>query len=498
MIRYLLIFLFLLIYSPTVLAADVIALSLREAVGLALKNNPDIVAARYDPEMRKADVVIEKAVFDPLFSLSANQSQSVTGGPSILSGAERLEQRTTDLNATFTQKITTGATYQLQITNERLQTNSSFQLLNPYYTSGLALTVTQPLLKNGWKEVNASKILIARNNEDMSQHQLRATVINTIAGVQNAYWSVVLAREQLDVARLSLKLAEDLLEQNKARLEIGVLAPIEVIVAEAGVASRKTDVIAAEKAVEDAEDTLKKITGLTTDWGIHIRPTDKPSVVPVKFSEQDEIKTALENRPDYIQARIDMKNKEITRDLAGNQTLPDLSFVGSVGLNGLDTTYGSDIARLKSGEYYSWAAGLALTIPIGNRTSKSNLLKARLAEEKAKVNLNNLKEQITLDVRTAVRQVNTTLKTIDAARTARLLAEKQLDAEKDRFDAGMATSHDILTYQEELARAINNENKAIIDYNNAIANLQKVTGTIIEKEGITLLPSYYTENNKGR
>lgn len=463
-------------------ANSVMNLSLKEAISLALENNLDIRIERYNPHIQKTETEKERAIFDPVFMVDSSNSVLRVPTSSEPQGAREMEQEVFDFNLGFKKRFSTGAYSELKFTNERVWSNSRFLTVNPSYKSQATLTLTQPFFKNFGPDVNLSRIRIAENNEEISRDQLRGRIVEVITNTQKAYWNLVLSIDELEVRRLSFRLAKDLLEKNRKRVDVGVLAPIEIIEAEVGVASREEAVLVTEKAVKDAEDALRKITGLTQDWEGHIVPTDKPSVTQERLSFYEAIERAFKNRYDYLMTMKELKNKEIYLRFTKNQTFPNLAFIGTIGLNGLDRDYSSNLEGLKSGDFYSWRLGLTLEIPLRNRAAKTEYLKARLEEEKTKVSLRNLEEAITLEIREALREIDTTLKRIDATRVARVLAEKRLEAEDKRFNVGMSTSHDILIFQEELANALRNEKKALIDHNNALINLEKVTGTAIEEE----------------
>lgn len=459
-------------------------LSIKGAVELALENNLDIKIEQFNPDIRKTETEKERAVFDPAFTLKLNNAFSKTSVYSELQGAPEVIEKVTDLNLGLKQKFSTGAYSELKFINERASSNSIFLTLNPYYKSDLALSVTQPLFKNFGPEVNLTRINVAENNEKISKDQLRGKMIDIIADTKRAYWNLLLSLEELEVRNLSLELSRDLLKKNRRKVEVGVLAQIEIIEAEAGVATREEAVLLAEKAVRDAEDTLKRITGLTKDWEIILNITDKPIITREKLSFMEMFRTALENRPDYLQAGRDLKNREINLKFTRNQTLPNLSLVGGIGLNGLDNSYGSELERLKTGDFYSWQVGISLEIPLGNRAAQNDYLRAKLEEEKARVSMKNMEEAIAVEIREALRELDTTLKMIDATKVTRTLAEKKLEAEEKKFNVGMSTSHDILIFQEELANALKNEKKSLIDHNNALIKLDKVTGVIVKNTGV--------------
>ena len=460
-------------------------ISIKDAISLALENNLDIKIERFNPAIRNAETEKERSVFDPVFTSDLTNSASITPSSSELQGAAEINQKTLDFNIGLTQKFLTGAYTELKFTNERIWSNSKFLTTNPYYESDVTLTVTQPILKDFGPHVNLSRIRIAENNEKISKEQLKGRIIEIITNTKKSYWNLLLSIEELEVRNLSLNLARDLLERNRKKVEVGVLAPIELVEAEAGVASREETVLVAEKSVRDSEDILRRITGLTKDWETVLFPVDKPIISKERPPFDESKRIALEKRHDYLQVNRDLEIKETNLRYTNNQTLLDLSFFGGIGLNGLNSSYSSNLERLKSGDFYSWQVGLSLEIPIGNRSARSDYIKARLEEEKARLAIKNMEDAITAEVREALREIDTTIKRIDATRSARVLAEKKLDAEEKRFNVGMSTSHDILVYQEELANALRNEKKAMIDHNIALINMEKVMGTATEKVGIS-------------
>jgi HAE1 family hydrophobic/amphiphilic exporter-1 len=229
--------------------ADVgeLRLSLREAVLVALKNNLDIAIAGYNPKIATEDIIIQKAVFDPVFSLTADANRTVTPVATALAGAtSKSEIENQDVNGSLTQRIPIGGSYTLSLTNNRQLTNSSFAQINPSYKTFLTLSITQDLLKNFGPDVNTAPIKIARNNQAISVTQLRLQANQVITNVHNAYWNLVFAIENLEVQRRSERLARDLEDLNKARVRAGVAAPVEVIQAEAQAAAQLQNVILAE------------------------------------------------------------------------------------------------------------------------------------------------------------------------------------------------------------------------------------------------------------
>ena len=469
-----------------------VSLSLRNCIFCALKNNLDVAATRLVPQIKATEIIKAKSDFDPTATLDISADKSETQTTSAaLAGTLASVQKNYDFNAGLKQKFLTGGDYDLSFKNKRLETNRplAFQSPNPAYTSSLTFTLTQPLLKDFGIGVNRADILIAKNNKDISFEELREEVINTITETEKAYWELVFALENLKVKELSLKRAEDLLETNKARMKAGTISQLEVLAAEVEVASRKQEVIIAQKMLSDAQDNLKIITNLIQDprlWNFDIIPLDKPPLEAKEIDLVESVRTAFKKRPDYQKEKIDLKNKDIKIKVAKNERLPTLDLKGSFGLNGLDRHYNDAFDEMSKGEYESWSAGLSFEYPLGNRGARSKYKKRLLEKEKALINFKNLEQKIIAQVRKAVRGTNTDYKRVAVAETVRRLRERRLSAEEERFKEGLTTTHDILEYQEDLAKSQSGYLRSIIDYNKSLIDLEKAKGTVLEREDILL------------
>jgi outer membrane protein TolC len=479
--------------------ADVgeLRLSLREAVLMALKNNLDIAIANYNPKIAAEDIIIQKAVFDPVFSLTADANRTKSPTASLLA-AGTLSSLTTenrDLNASVVQQLPFGASYTLGLTNNRLDSSSQLASINPSYKPVLTLSLTQNLLKNFGPDVNTAPIKIARNNQAISVTQLRLQANKVITNVYNFYWKLVFAIENLEVQRRSLRLARDLEELNKARVRAGVAAPVEVTQAEAQAAAQVQNVILAEKAIKDAEDQLKLIINIPDSeriWARSILPADTPPFEVAPVSIEASIQEALEKRPEYAEVKLTLQNNDINLRVARNQLLPSLQFQGSIGLNGLNeidkglgSAYGGPTG-LTSGDFTSWSAALVLSYPLGNRSARSAFIQAKLTDDQTRTSLLNLKRQIVSEVREAVRRIEADVRRVEATRAARALAEEQLRVERKRLEAGVTTTFNVLSFQRDLAAAQASEIEAITTYNQDLANLELVRGTVLEKNRLEL------------
>jgi outer membrane protein TolC len=471
---------------PQGTSGGAMALSLKESIALALKNNLDITIEGFNPRLRDQDLTFEKSAFDPSAFLEFTRADNKLPATLNLLTGQRVLSDLFDFNTGLRQKLPTGGTYELRFNNELLHIPTANP--NEGLISKLALTLSQPLLRNFGFEANETNIRIATNNQSISREQLRLKVSDITTQVYNAYVELVFAIQNLEVQRRSLRLAQDLVTLNKARVRAGVAAPVEVTQAEAQEAARVQDVILGEKAVRDAEDTLKVILNIpgSGSWGQEIQPTYSLSFEPKPIDLDDTIRKALENRYEYKSAKFDIESKELNVRLTRNQLLPDLSFVGSVSTNGFGTSYGKDMNALGGGDFVSYSVGVVLTVPLGNRAAESTHTKARLTTEQAKTSLKQLELQIVQQVREGVRRVEANAKRVDANRAARALAEEQLRVEQRRLEAGVSTTFNVLSFQRDLSAAQANELRAIADYVESLANLEKVRGTVLEANQIEM------------
>lgn len=466
-----------------------VELSLREAVLLALANNIDIKVERLQPQIAETGIEAERSVFDP--AVTADLTQDVSRRESdispFLTGAVDLFQRSHEVGAGIQKKFSTGATAELKFDNNRLDTNSLIRRFDPSWSSDLVVSLTQPLLKDSGREFNLGRIMIAKNNKSISDIQFKQRAIDIVTAVKETYWDLVRAIEFLKVAKQSVQLAKELLEINKAKAEVGQLAPIDVVEAEAAVAAREEAVILAEDDIQDIEDRMRDLLDLQGKAPWHFKtiiPKDRPSLRKFRFSLEEEVKTALENRPDYLQAKTDRKNRLINLKLARNQVRPRIDLVASAGLNGLGGTYGDTLSEM-DGDFYDLFIGLRLQYPLGNRAARSQLIRRKLEKREVELQLTDLERKIALQVREAIRQVETDFKRVETTRVARRLAEEKLEGAQAKFEVGISTTKDVLDFQVDLAFARNRELAAVIDYNKSLVRLHQLLGTTLEENGIT-------------
>ena len=465
--------------------AGVMALSLREAIALSLQNNLDITVEGYNPRLRDQELINARAIFDPTAFLEGTRTESRNPAAASFITKPGANYSLWDWNAGIREQLPTGGSYELRLNNEALRS----QALGNGYTSRLLLTLNQPLLRNFGLDANFTNIRIATNNRSISREQLRLRVSNVVTSVQNAYFDLVFTVENLAVQQRSLNLAQELLALNQARVRAGVAAPVEVTQAEAQRAAQVQNVILAEKAIQDAEDNLKvvmNLPGTGAAWAQAIRPTESPTFLAVQLNLEAAIQAALDNRNEYRSAKLDIDNRELQVRLARNQLLPDLSLQSIFSLAGGQPAWSQAVSQLGTPTYPTYTVGLVLNVPIGNRAAQSNYIHAELFRDQGKASLRGLELTIVQQVREGVRRVEAFARRVDANRAARVLAEEQLRVEQRRLEAGVSTTFNVLSFQRDLTAAQANEIQAITDYNKALANLDSVQGTVLERNRIEM------------
>ncbi|MFO0699365.1 MAG: TolC family protein [Nitrospira sp.] len=474
--------------------------SLADAAVRALQSNLDISISRQNRESRLADIIIEQSKFDPNLSINGQYNRTVNplnrpvfgGTVGVLDQITTFDQRNHSLTVDAQTNLITGGNFDVNYSPARNSVNQNVArgfLFNPSWTGGLAFTFTQPLLRNAGIAINKTFIKVAQNNAVVEQHVFRDRVMTVITSVEQTYWEVVFANENLKVAQAALKAAEELLAANRAKTKAGVMSIVDVLQAEAAVASRVEQVLVAEKAIRDQEDQLRRLLNPGEEdlrQDVRLTPVDPPITFLEPLSLQEAIDTAIEQRPEITQAKKNVETGELNKQFARNQLLPTLSFQGTIGLAGLGGDYSESFTRNFSGDFYNYGAGLVLSYPLGNRAAVNTYNKRKLEAQNAEVALANVRQQIIVGIREAVRRVQTDFKRIETTRSARIMAEKQLQAEQERLKVGLSTTRFVLEFQRDLATAQGNELRAIVDYNKSLSNLSRHKATTLERYHLEL------------
>jgi len=494
--------------SPLAAQQSSRALSLRDCILIALKNNLGIQSAVLDPLLADSQVAWSKEKFLPRLSFAASRQDNSSASYSFIDAAEKVTSQYNDVSASVWQAIPTGGAVSITLSGYKSESNRSFQTINPRYGSTLSLNFSQPLLRNFGPKISRHQIVISQNNKDISESYLESVLSDTVYNVEQAYWNLIYAIENLKVKQQSLDLAKDLLAKNKREVEVGMVAPIEVLSAEAEVATREADILYAQMSVSNSEDLLKTVINIEAEEGagrIGIVPSDEPTQEPRVVSLDEALKTALDMRPDLQAKRMGVKNDELNVAYAKNQSLPDLSFYTSYwspGISGTQLLYqdnnpltGVVIGRIPGGagaavgdalglRYENWSFGIQISVPVSYLTSRAQYEVSRIGYEQSLVELENLEQRIFLEIRTAVRATEINFKRVLGYRAARELAEKKLEAEEKKLKVGLTTNYVVLQYQRDLADAKTAELRALIEYNVTLAYLDKSLGTGLQNKDI--------------
>ncbi|MFQ5712981.1 MAG: TolC family protein [Candidatus Scalinduaceae bacterium] len=473
-------------------------MTLKDSIILALQNNYDIRIAKLDPKIKEKEITVAKSEFDPTLKITGNRevkedptvNQLVIGLGGVAKTSTSLRDTNT-LQATIEKPIETGARFTLDFNLgiRSFSDPSPFSPLNPESKSSIEVKITQPLLKGAGIFYNRSKIYIARNDKKKSISQLKKTAIDVISSVQDAYWELVKAIEELRVRNKSLESAKDLLRKNKIQVEVGTLAPIEVLVAEDGVAKKIDEIIEAENDIKNREDDLKLIMNLRNDSILSdaaIIPLDKASFEIKDVSLEESIKLALANRPEIIEQGLDIENARITVKQTRNQLLPKLDVEAGISYHGLAGNFGNSLDSVFSEQFQREFFGVTLEVPLGNREARSNYSKAKLEARQSVLNRNKIEQEIVVEVRTAVREIKKNVESIKATEKARELAQARLEAEEKKFKVGRSTSLEVLRAQDNLTIAEGKAVKALVDYQKSLGDVDAKMGTILEKNNIII------------
>ncbi|HYS04583.1 MAG TPA: TolC family protein [Candidatus Dormibacteraeota bacterium] len=471
---------------PEAPAAPAFVLSLQDAVKTALENNLDIVVRAYDPLRSEAQVIVAESIFDPLLNGTATSSSTQRPSPTAFVSSSK----THDFIASFIDPLQTGGKYQIDLEAFDNAAQSTFSGNTTEFDTSWRVSITQPLLRNFGPKASKTFVVEARNTLGISQSLFRSTVIDTLSAAEKAYWDLNFTLINLKTSLAALQLAQDFLDQNRIKVRVGTLAPIEITQAEAQVADREEAVIIAESQVKTAEDGLRRVMNVPKDspvWSQPLLPSDPLPLVEQSPDMESAVSTALQHRPDLEQARLDLKSKEADLAFRRNQRRWGLNLNGSYGKVGIDVdNYGNSIDDLRRGANKDWQVTMALGIPIGNRQAIASFTDSEYALTQAGKGLETLELAARVQVRDAVRAVQTTLKRVKAAQVNVRLQKEKLSAEQKKFENGMSTSFQVLQFQNDLFTAQVRENLAMVDYNKAQVELERVQGTLLEARHVAV------------
>jgi outer membrane protein TolC len=557
------------------LRAGRLYLSLQDALALALENNLDIELQRYGPQIADADILRAKAggllrgvptgvTAGPggagggqagqatgITQAAAAQagaaatgaviSQTGTAIPNLdpvlvgrlswghtsvpqtsafVTGTNAFVNRNDLANFSIAQSFLTGTTVTFGYANSRTRSNSLRADFNPSDSGSASLNITQKLLQGFGRAVNNRNIMVARNQREISDLVFKQQVITTISAITNLYWDLVSFGEDVKVRRQALELNQKLYEDNRKQVEIGTLAPIEIVRAEAEVARAQQDLTISETQVLQQETILKSALSRTgvaspavamarvvpTD---RIRMPDSEAVEPV----QDIVTAALGARPEMAQRRIQIENAKIGLRGSKSQLLPTVDAFVNLANNGLAGEvntlpvpgavpgvpsvprsptaffvggYGTVLSQLFARNFPDYSAGLTLNIPLRNRAAQSDMIRDQLTVRQQEIALQQLENQIRVDVQNALIGLQQARARFQAATKARVLQEQTLDAEQKKYALGASTIFNVILVQRDLAQAQSAEVAALSNYSRARVEFDRATGQTLPHSGVTV------------
>lgn len=492
-----------------VTGANTIALSLRDAISRALQNNNDIEVARNDVRVAEQQLRAFEGVYDPVFLITPQYDRRVTPQPSIFAGAGRAG---TTASTVYTLSPTVaksfsfgGGNYQLSFSNTKTQTNATSNIYNPVFASNLALTFTQPLLRDRAIDQNRRSIRVQKKRIEQSDADFRQRTINVISQVQSAYWDLVFALRDQQIQLANLNLSRENLRLVEAQIAVGAKAPLERAEVLTELATRQSTLLTATQTVSIAENALKQLILKDTsspEWSAQLTPTDVPvfDVNPVNLN--DAISEARKNRPDLQRLRIQRDINDIDVKYFKDQTKPQIDLQTTFASTGLAGTpvclapgcpiaapnliggYGRNLRNLFDFSTGNVSVGIAIQIPFKNKTAEANLAAARIQRDQLEASVRAQEQIAEVDVRNAAQAVESSRQRVLTAREARVNAEVQLEGEQRLYAVGRSTTFLLFQRENALANARDEELRAETDYNKALAQLQRATSTTLRANNV--------------
>ncbi len=471
----------------------VLELTLPKAIRFALAKNFSIEAERFSPKAARERVRSALGKFDPELDVSYRHGDdSVRSSLQVdpIDGSVRrfnFGQSSNDDALTMGVSGVTvwGLGYDVGVSSRRRGGDSV--LFGDEYTTELSFGLTQPLLRGAGRDVQLAAVRVARNNVAISEWGLKDRLISVITEVIEVYNELNFAQENYQVSIRSRELARRLLQDNIKKVEAGVMTPLDVTIAQAEVASREDAVLQTQRTIKNQENFLKQL--VTADLipllGTRVEIAS-PKAPPFYASVITGVKEALELRPDYRQAKLDIANRKINLAVEKNSLLPRLDLDASLSLLGLDNDFVTSVQRTTKRDQGGWSVGATFNMPLGNRDAKGRYNAATLESAQALIRLQQLEQNIIVLVDNSNGAVLTAKQRIEANIESSRLAKESLDAGEKKLVAGTGTVFETLELQNNLAEAETAELRARADYHIAIARYQQQTGTTLRFHAVTV------------
>jgi outer membrane protein len=502
--------------DPQPTAGPALPLTLDEAVKMALDKNLDIAVQRLNPQTYDFALASVKAAYLPTVSSLIGDDHQTATPTTLLTGGRQVTTSTGTVNGQLTQNLPQGGG-SLNVTwnNNRVFTNSFFYNYNPAFNVNLSAQYTQPLLRGLRADAARQQLAVVKVNRAISDLQLQSTITNTLTSVRNAYWDLVLAVQSIDVARTSVDLAHQLVDEHQKRVEAGAMTRLDLVTATSQEATDRHTLVVAEGTRRTAELALKRLLVAGPDdalWRAVIDPVDRPDNEPRAIDLDAALKRALAERTDLAQAKQQVAANEATLGYLRDQTRPQADLVASYALAGLGGTqlvragdpqsaasftapvvgtipgaYGTALDSLFGRKYPTWGIALNVAYPLGYSAARAEAARAQIQASQALAETHRLEVQVVTDVTDAAIAARNAFDEIDTARQARALAEQKLDAEQKKFGVGMSTDYLVVQAQRDLADARSTVLRAEITYQKALVDFERAQQTTLQAAGVTVI-----------
>ena len=493
----------------------VVPITLDEAVKFALERNLDIAVQRLNPEINDIAYASIKSVYHPNLTSTLSTQSTTTPSTSTLSGSNvigsGIVSGLANYNGGIAQSIPWGGgSFNVALNNNRQTTTSANVLYNPTFNTNWSGSYLQPLFRNFRIDATRRQLQVTKINRDISDLQLRATITNTLSNVRNAYWDYVYAVQAVEVAQKSLALASNLVRDNQTRVEVGTMAPIDVVQAQSEQATRRQTLVAAQATKRTTELALKRLIVAGTqdpNWSVQLDPTDRPDFRAEPIDIEAAVRHALSERTDLEIAKKNIAANDVTLRYLVDQMRPQADLLASYGLVGLGgsqliTTgngvnrevtgslpggYGDALSTLFGHNFPRWTVQLNLSYPLGVSSQEASVARARVQLNQVQAQTKQIELQVATDITNAALTSQSAAESVQAAQAARELSLKKLEAEQSKFEVGMSTNYFVVQAQRDLADAQNTELRQILNYRKSLVELERLQSTTLQNLNITVL-----------
>ena len=498
--------------------APALTLTLEDAVRRAIDHNPELSIVRLGTEVEAAQVGASESAYAPVFSTTLGRSSTVTPPSNFLLGTSGVDTRDWFSSTGVRQRVPWGSgTWSVSWDAARTTSNSPLNSFDPSVQSGVQFAFSQPLLRDRKIDAARQQIVIAKRNQESSEFRFRESVVQTVASVKQAYWTLKALRANVTLQESSLDLAQKLAKENEVRVRVGQAPPLDLVQVEAEVADRREGLIRARAAAEDGEDRLRRLIMDPHDasfWQVRVDPTDEPAGRDALPDLDAIVAKAIDGRYDVARARNDVANAATSVEYFGNQKLPDVrletSYRGS-GLGGsqllrtgvfpgvitgrADSGFGDVLGQVFGRDYPTWSFGLTVSYPLGHSYEELSAVRAGVERRQAAARVASLQLDVAAALRQAARQIRSTAEREDAARAGAALAAERSRDEQRRYEAGLSTSFLVTQAQRDLLQAQVSLLQATLEYQSWLVNFEALqlappltAGESIALQGSNVVP----------